>query len=332
MALYPESLLVGSSQIREPFLILFIAMTFWGVVDWQSNHRKVSLAWVGCGLVGGLVFSPGVAISALVVLGVWVWTRGNEHRIHLWWLAGAATVILVVIVFLGILVGGTLQAPSGPIANLVNWLRYSASYGAYVTELNSGHIQTIFQTLPEPLHLVFITAYGMLQPLLPAAIIDPAVWPMRLMGILRGLGWYSLLPLLLYSLLPIWKTVEKHERMAWLWLWGNVWFWIILCSFRAGGDQWDNPRYRLMQILFQSILAANCLIWARQTRDPWLVRFLAADTIFLIGITAWYISRYDVIPGVLSLGGTLLTVVLLSMFIFAGGWYFDWRKKGKITK
>jgi hypothetical protein len=270
-------------------------------------------------------------MTALVVLGVWGWLRGKERRIRWWWLAGAAAVVLAGIIFLGILVGGTLQTPSGPLANLVEWLHYSALYGANVTELNSGHIQTIFETLPEPLHLPFITIYGILQPLLPAAIGDPSVWPMRLMGILRGLGWYILLPFLFYSLRPILKTVERRERIAWLWLWAIAWVWIIICSFRAGGDQWDNPRYRLMLLLFQAALMAYSLLWARQTRDLWLGRALAVDAVFLVGITAWYISRYDAAPGILPLGQTMLIVILLGTIILAGGWVFDWRqvKRGK---
>ncbi len=329
MALYPESLLAGASQIREPFLILFVAAAFWGLADWQSNRRRAAWVWMGCGLVGALLFSPGVAVAALVVLGVWVWLRGKERRIRWWWVAGGAVIVLAGIVFLGILVGGTLQAPAGPLANLVNWLRYSANYGAYVTELNSGWIQTIFSTLPESLHIPFITAYGIAQPLLPAAIADPAVWPMRLMGILRGLGWYALLPLLLYSLRPIWKTVEKREQMAWLWLWVAVWFWIILCSFRAGGDQWDNPRYRLMLLLFQAALAAYALLWARQTQDRWLGRALAVEGVFLLLFGYWYAARYLHWQGwVVHVYVIFALFFILSALILAGGWWWD-RRAGK---
>jgi hypothetical protein len=329
MALYPESLLAGASQIREPYMILFISAMFWGLTDWQSNHHRSAWGWMGGGLVGALLFSPGVAVTALFVLGVWAWLRGKVHLIRWWWFAGVAVVVLAGIVFMGFLVGGTLQAPTGPLANLVDWLRYSANYGAYFTELNSGWLQNIFGTMPEELHLPFIIAYGVLQPLLPAAFVDPAVWPMRLMGILRGFGWYALLPMLLYSLRSIWKSFELRERLAWFWLWGTVWFWIILCSFRAGGDQWDNPRYRLMLLLFQAILAAQCLISALKNRDPWLGRFLASEAVFLVGVTTWYISRYDAVPGTLPLGGTILFVVIVSLLILVGGWFIDRRRNRK---
>ncbi len=96
---------------------------------------------------------------------------------------------------------------------------------------------------------------------------------MRVLGILRGLGWYALIPFLLYSLRPIWKLADrvgvalslskgaahKRERLAWLWLWLATWSWILLSSFRAGGDQWDNPRYRVILLLLQAALAAKAL-------------------------------------------------------------------------
>ncbi len=326
MVLYPESLLAGASQIREPFLILFIAAAFWGVADWQANRHRMAWVWLAGSLFGALLFSPGVAISALVVLGIWVWLRGKERRIRWWWVAGAAAIVFAGILFLGVLVGGTLQTPAGPLANLVNWLRYSALYSAYETELNSGWIQTIFETLPEWLHIPFITAYGVAQPVLPAAIADPAVWPSRAMGILRGLGWYALLPFLIYSLRPILKTTEKSERIAWLWFWVSVWIWILLCSFRAGGDQWDNPRYRLMLLLFQASLAAYSLLWARQTRDRWLGRILAVEGEFLVLFGFWYAARYLHWQGwVVHIYVIFTLIIVLGALILGGGWWWDRR-------
>ncbi len=301
MALYPESLLVGSSQTREPFLLLFTAMAFRGVAGWHSGHQRTAWFWMGGSLIGMLLFSPGVALATLVVLGIWLWLTSRERRIHWGWLVAGAVIVVTGLVFLGMLMGDTLQAPAGPLANLVDWLRYSANYGAHMTWLNSGQIQSLFERIPEFLNMPFIIAYGVLQPMLPATFVDPAVWPMRVIGILRGLGWYTLLPLLLYSLRPVLKTAARREKAAWVWLWMAVWFWILLCSFRAGGDQWDNPRYRLLQLVFQSTLAAYCLSWARQTGDAWLERFLVLDGIFVAVVTVWYISRYDARPGIIPL-------------------------------
>jgi hypothetical protein len=328
MVLYPESLLVGASQVREPFLILFTAMALWGVVDWWANHQRVAWIWLVGSVLGMLLFSPGVAVAALIVLGIWAWLRGKERRVNWWWVAGIAIVILLGTVLLGVLVGGTLQAPAGPLVNLVNWLRYSMNFGAYYTTLNSGWIQTIFASLPEPFHLPFIVAYGILQPVLPAAVADPAVWPMRVIGILRGLGWYTLLPFLFYSLRSIWKVAEKRERLAWLWFWLALWTWIILSSARGGGDQWDNPRYRVILLLFQAALAAQAFAWQRATRDRWLGRLLAVEGVFLVFFGYWYAARYtNWRAGQVHIFVVIAVIVIVSILILVGGWVWDRRRK-----
>jgi len=326
MALYPESLLVGSSQIREPFLVLFIAMAFWGSVDWLANRQRKAWFWLAGSLLGMVLFSPGVVVMALVGLGVWAWLREKERRIKWWWIAGVAVVVVLAALLLGVVVGGTLQVPGGPLANLVDWLRYSANYNAYVTEHNSGWLQTIFSVLPESLHLPFITGYGIAQPVLPAAIADPAVWPMRALGTLRGLGWYALLPFLLYSLRSIWKNTDKREGLAWLWLWLVTWVWIIISSARAGGDQWDNPRYRVILLLFQAALAAQALTWQRASRDRWLGRIIAMEGVFLILFGYWYAARYLHWDGwIVHVFVIFALIFLLSALILVGGWWWDRR-------
>jgi hypothetical protein len=327
MALYPESLLSGSSQIREPFLLLFIAMLLWAAATWQENRPRKTWIWLAGGILGLFLFSPGVAVATLVVLGVWIWLARREVHIRWWWVAGAVTVIVLAGLLFSQIVSGTLKVQGGPLANLVNWLKYSMNFGAYVTTLNSGWLQTIFQTLPESLHLPFIVAYGIAQPVLPAAIADPAVWPMRLIGILRGLGWYTLLPFLLYCLRPIWKTTDRRQRMAWLWLWLAVWFWIILASARAGGDQWDNPRYRVILLMFQAALAAYSLLWARQRRDRWLGRALAVEGVFLAFFGYWYIARYtNWRAGQVHIFVIITAIVIVSGVILVGGWIWDRRR------
>jgi hypothetical protein len=324
MALYPESLLSGCSQIREPFLLLFIAMLLWAAATWQGNRQRTAWVWLAGGTLGLFLFSPGVAVAALVVLGIWVWLARKEVHIRWWWAAGVAAVIVLAVLLFSQIVAGTLKIQGGPLANLVNWLKYSTNFGAYITTLNSGWLQTIFETLPKPLHLPFIIIYGITQPVLPAAVADPGVWPVRLIGILRSLGWYALLPFLLYSLRPIWKTEDKRERMAWLWLWLAAWFWIILASARAGGDQWDNPRYRVIMLMFQAALAASSLLWARRTHDAWLGRILAVEGVFLVLFGYWYFSRNTTLNvKILNIFVVFAAIVVISLAILIGGWLWD---------
>jgi hypothetical protein len=327
MTLYPESILAGGSAVRESFLLLFIAMAFWGMVDWLANRHRTAWLWLAGSLLGMVIFSPGVVVFALAGMGVWAWLRKNKRPISWGWFAGAAAVVVLAALLLGVVAGGTLQVQSGPLVNLVNWLRFSAHFGAYVTEHASGWIQLIFTDLPEPLHLPFIIGYGIAQPVLPAAIADPAVWPMRILGILRGLGWYALLPFLLYSLRSTWKITDKRERLAWLWLWLISWTWIIISSARAGGDQWDNPRYRVILLLFQAALAAQAMTWQRLTHDPWLVRTLAVEGVFLLLFGYWYTSRYSYLGlTVFHVFSVLLVIGAISAVILIGGWLLDRRK------
>ncbi|MGB8212814.1 MAG: hypothetical protein WCE68_04565 [Anaerolineales bacterium] len=324
MALYPESLLSGSSQIREPFLLLFIAMLFWAAATWQEKRQRTTWIWLAGGILGLLLFSPGIAVAALVVLGVWVWLARREINIRWWWVVGAAAIIVVAGLLFSQIVVGTLKVHGGPLTNLTTWLKYSMNFGAAVTTMNSGWLQTTFRAMPKSLDLPFIVTYGIAQPVLPAAIIDRGVWPVRLLGILRGLGWYALLPLLLYSLRPIWKMADKRARMAWLWLWLAAWFWIILASARAGGDQWDNPRYRVILLMFQAALAAIALVQQRATHDRWLGRILAVEGVFLLLFGYWYFSRNSHLGlKIFGVFTVFAAIGVVSAAILAGDWLWE---------
>ena len=326
MVLYPEAILMGSSQMREPFLITFVAMAFWGVASWAENHRS-ALAWLFGSLVGMLLFSPGIAVISIILLAGWIWLPRKERRLRWWWIAGAGVVVLLAFFLLAWSVGGSLQVKSGPLANLVNWLKYAMNFDASVTTLNSGWLQTVFMSLPKPLHMPFIVAYGIVQPVLPAVIIDPGVWPVRLLGILRALGWYVLIPFLLYSLLSIWKMSDNRQRLAWLWLWLATWIWILLASARAGGDQWDNPRYRVILLLFQAALAAKALIWQRANHDRWLGRILAMEGVFLVIFGYWYFTRKTGLDlKIFNVFEVLAAITIISAAILIIGWLRDRRQ------
>jgi hypothetical protein len=328
MALYPEAILMGSSQMREPFLISLVAMAFWGVTAWADDHRTAA-AWLIGSLVGMLLFSPGIAAISMLLLAGWIWLPGKERRIRWGWIAGLGVVVLLAFLLLSWSVGGSLQVQNGLVMNLVTWLKYTMKFDASVTTFNSGWLQTVFMSLPKPLHLPFIIAYGVAQPVLPAAIIDPGVWPVRALGILRAMGWYALLPLLLYSLWPIWRMTDKRQRLAWLWLWLVTWIWILLASARAGGDQWDNPRYRVILLIFQAILAVKAVTWQRATHDRWLGRLLAMEGVFLVLFGYWYFTRKTSLNlKIFNVFEVLAAIVIVSAAILVTGWLRDrWQVK-----
>jgi hypothetical protein len=313
--------------MREPFLITFVCMVFWGVVNWSENWRT-SAAWLAGGIVGMLLFNPSIAVVVIIISSIWIWIREKGSSLARWgWIAGGLVVaVLAAFIFIGA-VGGSLVIRGGLLDSLLRWFHYSATWDAYLLELNSGWIQNVFASLPASLHLPFIIVYGISQPLLPAAIADPAAWPVRNLNILRGLGWYALLPLLVYSLRPILKMRANRERFAWLWLFIVIWGWIILSAARAGGDPWDNPRYRVILLLFQAALAAFTINWQRSTHDPWLGRFLMVEGVFLTLFGYWYAARYTHWQaGQVHVFVIIALIVLISSIILVGGWISDRRR------
>ena len=326
LALFPEAILLGSSQMREPFLITFIAMAFWGLVSWADN-RRLAMAWLIGSLVGMLLFSPGIAVIAIILLAGWAWLRGKERRIRWQWIAGVGVIVLLAFSLLAWSVGGSMKVKSGPLATVGNWMRYTVQFDSQKLEQDSGWVQAIFSHVPLSLRLPLIIGYGVVQPVLPSAIGSPAVWPMRTLGILRGIGWYALLPLLLYAIYPIWKMTDKRARQAWLWLWLVVWVWILISAARGGGDQWDNPRYRTILLIFEAVLAVQVILIQKQTHERWLGRLLAMDVVFVACFAVWTWTRNDANPYLLPLSQAIAVFAGGSLLILIGD--LLWVKYGR---
>jgi 4-amino-4-deoxy-L-arabinose transferase-like glycosyltransferase len=325
LALYPEAVLLGSSQMREPFLMTFLAMTFWGVVDWQVRKSRQGWWWIASGVAGMLLFHPGTAAFMLLVLAGWYWLAQENLRLRWWLWVGAAAAVLVALGIFAWAVRGSVTMANNPLEILIGWLQQSAHWDLYLLDRQSGWVQEILKRIPARADILFVVGYGVSQPVLPAALADTGPWSLQAIGILRSLGWYALLPFLVYSLRPIWKGLEKKERRLWLWLWGTSWIWIILSAVRAGADQWDNPRYRVYFLLFQAGLAVHAWKWGTQQHDRWLGRVLAVEGVFLVIFTLWYLSRYTTwihLP-VLDFFVIVGLIVAISAAILVGGWAWD---------
>ena len=80
--LYPESILTGGAEMREPFLLTFIAMSLWGFADWLRNGKRNGWLWITIGVVGMLMVSPAIALVTIVIFAVWVYLRGDHQRSH----------------------------------------------------------------------------------------------------------------------------------------------------------------------------------------------------------------------------------------------------------
>lgn len=292
LAIYPESILLGSAQMREPFLITFIAMTIWGFVDWFKNRQWSGWAWFAGGIAGLLLLSPGVALLALIVFAGWYWFSG-EHRRFSGWLAVTLGLVFIAGIFLASsALGETTLSANNPYSIITTWFYDAAKWDLYLLTESSGMVQYLLGVLPKPLHAPFLAGYGIAQPVLPANLFEPTIAISRIIGSLRALGWYALLPLLLYGLIAAWKSPDPHQRRVWLWLGFVIWVWIVLVSIRAGADQWDNPRYRVIMLPWQALLAAHAWSFWRVARDRWLPRIAAVEISFVVVFSLWYLGRY----------------------------------------
>ncbi len=326
-ALYPESILLGGSAMREPYLMAFSAFALWGFVGWM-NKRRYSLPWLALGIVGMLFVSPVVALVTLVIFAGWVYFASERGRISWWAVAVTIAVFVLGLVMLssaldrqGNLGGGT------PLAVINNFIRESFKWNIFKIEEGSGWVQKLFDEMPRWLRLPFVMVYGVFQPVLPAALVAPTTLTWHIIAILRALGWYALLPVLILSFAAGSGQSSEAKRRIFLWLGFAVWGWILFTALRGGGDQWDNPRYRAILFLWQAILAGGVWIWWRQTRNAWLPRVVLMELMFLLFFGQWYANRYYHFGRQLPFGQMVVMILALWGLILVTGWLWDRRKR-----
>jgi len=323
-ALYPESVLLGGSAMREPYLWAFSAFVLWGFIDWQDAHTRRAWIWLTLGILGMLLISPIVALVTMIILAGWMYFTSERAHIS-WWMIAA--VIIVFIVGLFVLSSGLNRSGSlgdgAPLRVINNFLREAVKWDMYKLERGSGKVQRLFEQMPESMRLPFVTVYGIFQPVLPAAFVEPTTLIWRVIGILRALGWYGMLPLLVLSFLAAAGQGSETNRRLLFWLSLGMWSWILITALRGGGDQWDNPRYRAILIVWQAILLGHVWVWWWETKNAWFLRVLAMEGAFLLVFGQWYGSRY------LSLGPQVPFIQMMAIIlaawslIFLSGLYLD---------
>jgi hypothetical protein len=292
LALYPETVLQGSTQMREAFLLALATMAFYGLALYRGHHSWVGPAWILGALLLTLFFSPPAAgLLLLAILGIaLVWGGFFDQKLRhkpLFWLGLALIAVVVLIGSFYALERLSHQSFSNPLEMLGWWIKKTAAYQAYLTERASGWVQKIFRTTPEWTHTPLLVIYGSIQPFLPAAIADlsgTALW--RGIAIWRSLGWTLLLTMLLYGGLRAWISPQR-DRLARA-LSVVIWAAILFTAFRAGGDPWDNVRYRITFAGLQAALAAWAWFDYRKSGDPWLRRVL----ILVLSMLAWFMPFY----------------------------------------
>jgi hypothetical protein len=352
-ALYPESILLGASPMREPYLMTFSAMALWGFVSGVSqlagvefgsklpDSKVVPRIWLGLGLLGMILVSPAVTLVTLIIFAGWMWSATSERGAISW----KAILVFAIIFILGLFFLSVSLNRSGkfdsssPLRVVNDWLKLAVDWNVYRIERESGWIQKLFDEMPEWMRLPFVAIYGILQPVLPATIIAPTEPIWKIIYLLRAVGWYTLLPLLILSFgaeTGFGLEKKRAERSAALsgeavskgrsiilWLSLLAWTWILLSALRGGGDQWDNPRYRTILFIWQAILAGIVWVWWRETHSAWFVRVALCEAIFLAVFTQWYASRYYHWGGQLPFTGMVALIFGLWVVILGTGWWQD---------
>lgn len=313
LVLYPESLLVGASQMREPFLLGLTMIAFWATLAWRSQRRLAVIIFL---LSAGLMFafSSRAAIVLLAMLLACGWIEHLDEIVsRRWRWLGWASLGLAALALVGLSWG---------------WLNLASSYDAGLAVRQSGMVQKLVSELSDELRLPFITAYGLAQPVLPAALVDPAPVIWKTIAILRSTGWWILAPFLLYAIFSAWRAQPPIDRRVLIWLSLGAVFWLLLCSMRAGGDQWDNPRYRVLFLPFMAILIAWGWRWSRERRDIWVWAWVAAEFVLFAFFLSWYISRYTGIFGKLPFWVMLSLILGISIFLLLAGLAWNFKRQG----
>lgn len=297
LAVYPEFVLLGSSNMREPYLIAGLAIAWYGYSRLRigSNRSGGALVLIGA-VIAGLI-SPPTLVLILTVVGIaLLW----EGRIE-WSKARLPALVTLILVTLGITVTAQVWSslanmPQGNLLQTIGyWFTGGAKFELVLLERDSGWVQRLFDQTPEWSHYLMATGNGLVQPFLPAAIADSSSLPLpRFVGLLRAGGWFFLLPFLIYA--PF-AAVRKHGiRSIHSFLSIAVWGLALLASYRLAGDQWDNPRARAVSLVMQAAIVGWAWVHARQSKSPWLGRMAlligGASLIFL----HWYIGRYYQTP------------------------------------
>jgi len=325
--------------MREPYLLTFSAMAFYGFVfgvqykfrelapvnpSKLADSKSAPRIWLGIGLLGMLLVSPAIALAHLIIFAGWLFFT-SEHRSFSW----KSVLVFIIIFGAGLLFLSAALNRSGqfdsssPLRVVNDWLKLTVQWDAYQLERGSGWVQKLFDEMPEWMRLPFVAVYGILQPVLPAAFFEPTNVLWQIIYILRAAGWYALLPALIISFGAATGLGSDKKRNVILWLSLLAWTWILLAALRGGGDSWDNPRYRTILFVWESILAGIVWVWWQETRNVWFKRVVLCEVVFLLVFSQWYANRYFNWGGQLPFAIMVGLIIILWGIILGLGWWLD---------
>ncbi|MDO9546228.1 MAG: hypothetical protein Q7J07_05705 [Pelolinea sp.] len=307
-ALYPESIILGASQMREPILIGLSAIAFWGVSVWDIS-RKNSITAVSISLLSMVFISSKAAVAIFAAISVWFWldhVLDRSNKLVRWFSWVSLILLILASVFLG-----------------WNWLVDSSKYDLYLMESASGRIQWELELIGEKYQVPFIISYGVAQPVLPATIVYPGIPLTRAVSIFRAAGWYMLIPLLITGFLLFWKRSNKKDKRILFLFSLTIILWTFISSARAGGDQWDNPRYRSIFLAWMAFAAGWTWVKTITKHSFWLWRIVLVEIIYSGFFIQWYLSRYYGLFKRMDFWPMIKLLLAIGAVILVGGFIFD---------
>jgi len=324
--LFPDAILVGGSQMREAFTMTLAAMVVYGfVLVWQEKSKWGMGLIIGV-LVGSLFLSPFFTVMLLIVLGLLA-LFVSEWRVLRDWRFWAG-ILLALVVLLGLVWAFGEKLLPGFHGNapeiLSTWFKYATKWQLYLSQRASGWIQKVLRSTPGWSHVFLLLVYGIVRPFLPAALVATGQPVWKAIAVFRAAGWTLLLPVLVYTFFRSIFTFKKQRVAAALSI--AIWLILIIASLRGGGDQWDNPRYRLSLICLQAAMAGWVWMQNRRKPDLWLRRIVLALFAVFLWFVPWYLRRYTQLDWPVqdvfkTLGLGIVSAVLL--------WIWDWMRLKK---
>jgi hypothetical protein len=274
---YPDAVLFSASQMREPILLGISACLFWII---HKQKIKIWNRFALFSLFTIFLLLISLKIGIFIIFSFLIWMLFQPYRKQIKVLNSKIIILPVVVIVIIALFFSS------------KWILEAGKWDALLLERNSGFVQYIVSIIGSRYRLLFASIYGLFQPVLPAALIEPSKLFWKILNSLRALGWYLMLPILVYGIVYFFRENEKFKKFEYLFIWSFSVFWIMLSSIRAGGDMWDNPRYRLSFLIFIAYIIGVAFYHGWKTKDHWLTRIFIAELVFVLFFLQWYISRY----------------------------------------
>jgi len=274
---YPDAVLFSASQMREPILLGISACLFWII---HKQKIKIWNRFALFSLFSIFLLLISLKIGIFIIFSFLIWMLFQPYRKQIKVLNSKIIILPVIVIVIIALFFS------------INWILEAGKWDALLLERNSGFVQYIVSIIGSRYRLLFASIYGLFQPVLPAALIEPSKLFWKILNSLRALGWYLMIPILVYGIVYFFRENEKFKKFEYLFVWSFSVFWIMLSSIRAGGDMWDNPRYRLSFLIFIAYIIGVAFYHGWKTKDHWLTRIFIAELVFVLFFLQWYISRY----------------------------------------